>query len=129
MNKDLLNRTNKQLRTWNRVAVELRIVHISLAVIGIVCPLIVASFADLLSNLQIRVLSFAAAVAIALFSAFEVGRLTTRFREAWKLLNAALLQYEANEIDENALNKAYRDGEKTIGQLKQDPFGKESTVS
>ena len=68
-------------------------------------------------------------MAIALFSAFEVGRLTTRFREAWKLLNAALLQYEANEIDENALNKAYRDGEKTIGQLKQDPFGKEPTVS
>lgn len=124
MDKDLLPEIKKQLGRWNRVALGLRLIHVSLALIGIVCPLLVASFADLMSTVQTRVLSFSAAVAVALFSGFEIGRLATRFREAWKLLNAARLEYEQGVIDGKALTQAYREGEKTIGQLKAEPFGK-----
>ena len=125
MDKDPLPEIKEQLSRWNRIANELRMIHVSLALIGIVCPLVVASFADLMLTIYTRILSFSAAVAVALFSGFEIGRLATRFREAWKLLNAARLEYEQGIIDGKALTQAYREGEKTIGQLKSEPFVKE----
>ena len=91
MDKDLLPEIKEQLGRWNRVAIGLRMIHVSLALIGIVCPLLVASFADLMSTVQTRILSFSAAVAVALFSGFEIGRLATRFREAWKLRTLLVL--------------------------------------
>jgi len=127
MEKDLLPQINEQLGRWNRVALVLRVTHVSLALMGIVCPLIVASFADLLT-VYTRILSFSAAVAVAVFSGFEIGRRATSFREAWKLLNVARLEYEQGIIDGKALIQAYREGEKTIGQLKSEPFGKEPNV-
>jgi hypothetical protein len=125
MDNDLKVTINQQLGRWNRVPLELRVVHVLLALTGIVCPLIVASFADVMSTLQTRLLSFAAGAAVAVFSGFDIGHLATRFREAWKLLNAARLDYEQGHIDGKKLTGAYREGERIIGQLKANPFAKE----
>ena len=57
----------RRLTSWNRVAVLLRVTHLALGAIGVICPLVVASFADRLETWQLRVLSFLASAAIAIF--------------------------------------------------------------
>jgi hypothetical protein len=114
----------RRLDSWNRLGIFFRFIHVALGLIGVVCPLVVASFADSISTLSLRGLSFAAAVAIAIFAAFEIGAAATRFREAWKLLNATCIEYELGIVDREALAKAYREGEVRIGQMKADPFQK-----
>jgi hypothetical protein len=84
--------------------------------------LVVASFAEEMSPLLTSILSFLAAVSVALFSGFQIGERATKFREAWKLYNAARLEYEHNLVDEKFLTQAYRRGEEIIGQLKPYPF-------
>ncbi|MFZ2640704.1 MAG: hypothetical protein WA117_06925 [Verrucomicrobiia bacterium] len=124
MNRPLPPEIAKHLRNWNLIASLHRIAHVLLGLAGILCPLAVAAFADELSTLLIRVISFCGAASIAIFAGFEIGNLATRFREAWKLLHSASLEYETGIIEMPDLLRAYRDGEKTIGQMHPDPFRK-----
>ena len=48
----------KRLDSWNRLATTFRLLHIALGFVGVICPLIVASFADAFSIFQLRFLSF-----------------------------------------------------------------------
>jgi hypothetical protein len=122
MERAIPEEIRRQLSIWNNIARFNRWLYFILGVAGVLCPLVVASFADVLETWQVRVLSFAAAASVAIFSAFELGNLTTRWREAWKHLNAARLDYELGIIDVQGLAKAYREGEAIIGKMKPDLF-------
>jgi hypothetical protein len=122
MEKPIPDEISKQLFRWNMVASFHRAAYVILGLIGVLCPLVVASFADVLETWQVRLLSFAASAAIAIFAAFEIGNLTTRWREAWKHLNAARLEYEVGVIEIDDLVKAYREGEAIIGKMRPDVF-------
>lgn len=122
MEKVIPDEITKQLSRWNLIASFHRMTHVALGLIGVLCPLVVASFADSLATWQVRVLSFAASASIAVFAAFEIGNLATRWREAWKHLNSAQLEYKLGIIDSDGLAKAYREGEAMIGKMKSDPF-------
>src|SRR5271166_4862122 len=93
-----LNEIKNRLGDWNKNALIFRGLQIILTVIGLLCPLAVAVFADALTTFQVRCLSFAASAAVAVFAAFDVGNLTTRWREAWKHLHTALLDYQNGVI-------------------------------
>ena len=125
LGRDLDEAIRFRLNSWDQIGNRIRTLQVVLTLAGIVCPLIVAAFADSLPTLLTRILSFAAAASVAVFSAFELGRVATRFREAWKLLNGAFLEYEQGILDAQGLVEAYRRGEQVIGQLKADPFGPE----
>ena len=119
----------KRLDSWNRLATSFRLLHIALGLVGVICPLIVASFADAFSIFQLRILSFSGAAAIAIFAAFEVGSVANRFRESWKLLNAVAIEFELGIVDQEALVKAYREGEVKLGPMKANPFEKSEGTS
>ncbi len=125
MNNKISLTIEKHLRRWNLIASFHRVAHVFLGLVGILCPLAIGTFADSFSLLQIRLVSFTGAASIAIFAGFEIGNLATRFREAWKVLNAARLRYEIGEISEQELIQVYERGEKTIGKVKGDPFGKD----
>jgi hypothetical protein len=114
----------RRLASWNRFGNFFRSAHITLGIIGVVCPLVVASFAESISTPILKGLSFAAAAATAIFAAFEIGATATRFREAWKHLNAASIEFKNGALDLEGLLKAYREGEVLIGRMKADPFQK-----
>jgi hypothetical protein len=122
MVEPVVNEIRKELITWNRIASFHRAAYVLLGLIGVLCPLAVATFADILHTWQVRLLSFCAAASTGIFAAFDIGNLATRWREAWKHLNEAHLEYEAGIIDLAALTKAYRDGEEIIGTMKANPF-------
>lgn len=69
-----------RLTNWHRLSIIFRLIHVILGLIGVVCPLVVASFAYSISTSILRGLSFAASLAIAIFAAFEIGPTATRFR-------------------------------------------------
>jgi len=114
----------KHITVWNFWAGFHRILHVVLGMTGILCPLVVATFADQLPQLGVRILSLCAAVSVAVFSAYEIGQQATKFREAWKHLNAASFRYLHGLINIEALIDSYCEGEKMIGQLNPDPFKK-----
>jgi hypothetical protein len=122
MLKQVPDELAKELVTWNRIASFHRAAYVVSGLIGVLCPLVVATFADSLATLQVRLLSFSAAASVGVFAAFDMGNLATRWREAWKHLNAACLEYELGIIDIASLTKAYRDGEAIIGVMKADPL-------
>jgi hypothetical protein len=122
MANEIPDKIRKELSTWNATAVFHRAAYVILGLFGVLCPLVVSSFADSLATWQVRVLSFLAAASVAIFAAFDVGNLATRWREAWKHLNTASIEYEAGIIKMEDLAKAYREGEAIIGTMKSDVF-------
>ena len=95
--------------------------------IGIVCPLVVAAFAEgYLDPWAVKVVSLSGAAAVAIFAAFEVGAVTNRFRAAWKGLNAAIIEYQSGLTEIASVVAAYRAGEDLIGALKPSPFQRSS---
>ncbi|MEA2991736.1 MAG: hypothetical protein QOD40_656 [Alphaproteobacteria bacterium] len=122
MKRPIPQEISKRLSDWNKIAIFLRATYIALGLIGVLSPLFVATFADAMVTWQVRALSFAASASVGIFAAFDIGNLTTRWREAWKHLNAACLDYAAGVIEADALNKAYREGEDIIGKMKADLF-------
>jgi hypothetical protein len=116
----------KQLWRWNAIALSHRAVYVVFGLVGVVAPLVVAAYSESLEQRWIKALSLSGAVAVAIFAAFDVGGLATRWREAWKHLNSACLAFELGLIDLTTLVKAYGEGEMTIGKMKSDIFAKQS---
>jgi hypothetical protein len=128
MKKEIPPEIRRKLANWNRIAVLHRILHVVLGLAGVLCPLVIASFADSLDTLEVRLLSFASAASVAVFAAFEVGGLAGRWRDAWKHLNAAALEFQLGLVNEEALVQAYREGEAIIGRVRENPFGEPKNI-
>jgi len=116
----------KQRSRWNLIAALIRVLYVVLGLVGVLAPVVVATFAVAIQILYIRIISFCATAAVAVFVSFDIGTLATRWREAWKHLNAACIAYQLGLIDLSALYKAYSEGENLIGAMKADILAKPS---
>jgi hypothetical protein len=112
---------SKQLNTWDEQARLLRVIHASLGILAMACSFLVASKINSLDSGTIEWLAFFAALSTGLLSGFDLGSKANRMRRAWRLLNAAILMYEANEIEIKNVINAYKEAEKLIGDVKEEP--------
>lgn len=106
------------LKTWNMQAAVLRGSHILIG--GF------ATFFSVLTATQIGVsaiddytkfFAFIAAISIAFLTSFNLTDKSNNTRNAWRLLNVAVIRYNKGEIDKKGLIQAYDDGEKLIGDV------------
>jgi hypothetical protein len=106
------------LPVWNRLAIRLQTAYVLLGVTATICSLIVATFTAELSSLALKIVSFAAALAFGLIGAFKLASKANGARNAWRLLNGAVLAYQ---YDENytiqKLHDQYLAGEQLLGDI------------
>lgn len=116
------SRITKIHEIWSRQVRYLRITHVSLVVIATTSSILVSAgiFKDYFG--VANPLAIVAAIAIGLVSAFALGDKANNFRNAWRVLNAAIIRYEAEpEFTTEQLIKAYEEAEQLIGDVKSAP--------
>jgi hypothetical protein len=91
--RDIPAEITAQLRKWNRMARCLRFLQVGLGVIGTVSAFAVTTFAGELGTLPVKGFSCAAALAIGILTAFDIGGKANATRQAHRLLNLAVVRY------------------------------------
>jgi len=122
--RELPGETVLMLRVWSRQARIMRWVHVTLVVVAVTCSLLGTTefHGSGWWAFDQKVVSFIAALAIALLSAFELGVKANGFRAAWRTLTAASWRYRyCPEFTIEQLTEAYEAGEREIGDLKASP--------
>lgn len=106
-------------KTWSWQVRSLRTAHVALVIIATASSILVSAG---IANDYLGVpnpLAIIAAIAIGLVSAFALGDKANDFRNAWRVLNAAIIRYETEpEFTVEQLIKAYEDAEQLIGDIK-----------
>ena len=64
-----------------------------------------------------RIFAFIAALSIAFLTAFNLGAKSSNTRNAWRLLNAAVLRYNQGIMGKDDVINAYERGETLIGGI------------
>ena len=64
-----------------------------------------------------RVFAFIAALTIAFLTAFNLGTKSNNTRNAWRLLNTAILRFNQGILGKNEVINAYESGEALIGGI------------
>ena len=82
---------------WDKSAGRYMALGVGLVVIGVLASSAVTIFTELLDKNQIKVLGFAAATCTALIAAFNPLEIGFAFRDAWRLLDSAILRYNADQ--------------------------------
>jgi hypothetical protein len=105
----------QRLAVWNRSAyIYFASGYVTLAV-GILSGLAVTAFADSLDKKYIRFLGFLAAVATATLATFSPLDLGRNFRDAWRVLEQASLEYKyGHDKDLTKVFEALKAGENLI---------------
>ena len=114
---------------WTKQARYLRVVHVFLVVIATATSVLAAT--GLGKTISSRLLpgggdllAAMAAVSIGFVSAFDLGGKSNDFRNAWRLLHAAIIRFEEEpDYTVEKLIEAYEQAEKMIGDVntKQKP--------
>jgi hypothetical protein len=115
-NREIPTEIAGQLRKWNRMARCLRILQVSLGVLGTASAFTVTTFAGELGTLLVKVFSFAAALAIGILTAFDIGGKANATRQAHRLLNLAVVRYlylPASSLDN--LFDSYAQAQEIVG--------------
>lgn len=123
VNEELLNKTMHQLKNWNLLSNMLRTLHLTFGLIGIICPFLVASFADEFDLILYKIIAFIGALSITIFWKFDIGTKANNFRQAWKILDIAYTYYLEDPSKTMELARAKEKGEKIIGSVNPNPFG------
>ena len=89
---------NTRLETWDSAAIKYMIVGAALIGVGVLASTAVATFTDQLDKNVIRLLGFVAAICTALIAAFNPLSLGFAFRDAWRVLDSAILHYIADPV-------------------------------
>jgi hypothetical protein len=106
------------LPVWNRLAMRLQTAYVFLGATSTICSLVVATFTAELSSLALKIVSFAAALAFGLIGAFKLGSKANGARNAWRLLNGAVLAYQEDEnYTIHKLHEQYLAGEQLLGDI------------
>jgi hypothetical protein len=96
----------------------LRILQVSLGVLGTVSAFAVTTFAGELGTLLVKVFSCAAALSIGILTAFDIGGKANATRQAHRLLNLAVVRYlylPASSLDN--LFDSYAQAQEIVGGL------------
>ena len=64
-----------------------------------------------------RVFAFIAAISIAFLTAFNLGAKSNNTRNAWRLLNTAILRFNEGILNKEGVINAYEKGEALIGGI------------
>ena len=112
---------DRHLRMWQFGAQFHRIAYFVLASIAGVFSILVAVDVPRFKKYR-RWLALVAAIAFGLISSFDLGDKANRYKNGWRLLNAAAMRYELDStFTVTQLIDAYYKGEQTIGDVKPDP--------
>jgi len=108
------------INKWDRLS---KLTHFCICVLGIIAVgggLFVSVFLGFNSNIPewlFKVSSFLSSFSIALLTAFDMVNNKNKYRNAWRLLNAKYLTYNAGKININELINWYEQSEEIIGNI------------
>ncbi len=106
------------LEQWNYSSSALRILQTLLALIAIFTSLFVALQINKVKPNLIKWIAFISALTIGLLTSFNFGERANRYRNAWRVLNKAVMEYELNQVSEmQVLIDKYYEAEKIIGDV------------
>jgi hypothetical protein len=108
-------RIAKQLWIWSWQAKLLRFTQVFLGLLATIASMLVA--AKMYPFEHIEWFAFIAAASVALLSSLDLSSKANRMRDAWRLLNTAVMRYENSLLDVEGLFRAYEEGEKIIGDV------------
>jgi hypothetical protein len=113
-----VGRMSARLANWDFSSDELKVVGTTLLVLSICANVFVGIFLEQFHNKQwiIRLGAFAAALFTAILVAFQPMTVSYKYRDAWRILDDALLRYSVDKNDQaftNVLDAAKR-GEEII---------------
>lgn len=103
-------------RLWARNATLLWIIHISLGIIATILAILITAFsASGPSYLDfVPVMAVIAAIAAALLTSLDIGTKSNNTRNAWRMLNFAMMKYNRGIISIPDVIVAYEQGENLI---------------
>jgi hypothetical protein len=106
------------LTHWERMSRDLRFIHVSLGTLATFFSLLAAAQIGFIQDEYAKLFAFIAAISIALMTGFNLGEKSNNVRNAWRELNAAVIEFNSNDkVSEEEVIKAYREGEKRIGDV------------
>jgi hypothetical protein len=105
------------LGRWDLWATVLRITHVLLGTLGIFFSLLAASQIGSIQDEYAKIFAFIAAVSISLMAAFNLSEKSNNVRKAWRELNAAVMKFNENIIDEKEIIEIYRNQEAVVGDV------------
>ena len=107
------------LKSWSWLANSLQKLYIALGATATISSLAIATFTAELTPIGVKIASFFLALALGLITSFEIGAKASAARNAWRLLQAAILAYENDEsYTIQDLFKQYQAGEVMLGDVK-----------
>src|SRR5262245_40574289 len=96
MDPTLVTEADTLLKVWDSSSTRLFYFGYSLIGLGIFCSLAITAFTDHLKPIQIKTLGFVAALCTGLLAAFHPVDLGIAYRQAWRILHQATVEYKAN---------------------------------
>ena len=108
------------LNRWELVANSLRILHVTLGVIGTAAALIVTTFTTELEPRKTKACTLIAAFCIGTITAFDIGGKANQSRNAWRELTVAILKHKNTEQTKESrdiLIMAYKRAEEIVGDV------------
>lgn len=106
-------------RNWRAQALRLRIFHVGLLIAASVFSILAAAS---VSEPLRPYFAVAAALSVGILSALDLGVKANGFRNAWRIMNAAMARFHAiPEFTVEQLIQAYEHAEALIGDLPSGP--------
>jgi hypothetical protein len=113
---------SKELAKWLRNSRLLRGAHLSLGTAAIVLSVLVASQIRSLDPVVVSLLAAGSAIATGLLTGFDLGTKANQVRNAWRLLNSAVIEFQENpNYPVETLIATYSHGEQMIGDVRAEP--------
>src|SRR5690606_1826865 len=108
-----------QLDRWALQASLMRITQIVLGLASIVCSLLVAMQINTFKARTLKWLAFTSALSVGVLSSFGFGEKANNFRNAWRMLNTAVIRYEVAPDSTKLMEliDVYSEAEKVIGDV------------
>lgn len=109
----------QRLAVWDKSAIQYMVIGFGLLLLSILASLSVTAFADTLGSAAVRIFGFIAGVCTALLASFNPIDSGFKFRQAWRILDSAILRYKiapTNNLLEKIL-EAVEQGEAIIGSI------------
>jgi hypothetical protein len=103
---------------WSYNTTKLWAIHITLGVLATFFSLLAAALTGNSGNSYnewVRVSAFIAALSISVMTAFNLGTKSNNVRNAWRILNYAIIKFNHNLIQTNEVIGVYEEGESLIG--------------
>ena len=103
------------LKLWSYNTTRLWVIHITLGVLATFFSLLAGA---LMGDPYIgwaRAFAFIAAVSISMLTAFNLGTKSNNVRNAWRMLNSAIIKFNHNIIPKKEVIATYEAGEALIG--------------